>query len=293
MKNSFKSWKKLFQKMIEEISKQNLPLVSIIMPAYNAENYIAEAIASVINQTYSNWELLIVNDGSIDKTESIVLSFEDSRIKYFSQNNLGVSAARNVALRNMKGDFFCMLDSDDILPQNSIKSRVDKMISSPEVEFVDGSVIVKNQTLDKIIKNYRFNHYGNPTKSLVRLDGNCFFGPSWMIRKVEGKRYIFDETITHGEELMLYLSISDDGIYASIDDPVLIYRKSENSAMSNLKGLESGYKKILSEVKKMNNVSAEDKAYMKARIIRIMFLSYLSRYDVFNAITVLFRITGK
>jgi glycosyltransferase involved in cell wall biosynthesis len=279
--------------MIEEISKENLPLVSIIMPAYNAENYIAEAISSVIDQTYSNWELLIVNDGSIDKTESIVLSFQDERIRYFSQINLGVSAARNTALRNMKGTFFCMLDSDDLLPQNSIKLRIDKMNSSPEVEFLDGTVIVKNTTLDKTLKSFRFNHYGNPTKSLVRLDGNCFFGPSWMIRIVKDKHYCFDETITHGEELMLYLSVSNEGIYASIDDPILIYRKSKNSAMSNLRGLESGYKKILSEVMKMSYVSAEDKAYMKARINRIMFLSYLSKYDVYNAIRILFRFFGK
>jgi hypothetical protein len=140
------------------------------------------------------------------------------------------------------------------------------------------------------MKKYKFNFRGNPTKSLVRLDGQCFFGPSWMIKIKPNKKYFFDESITHGEELMLYLSLSKDGVYSTVDETVLVYRKSDSTAMSNLKGLESGYKKILSSVKKMDYVLDEDKRYMKFRIIRIMFLSYLNKLDIYNAITIFFRI---
>jgi glycosyltransferase involved in cell wall biosynthesis len=278
--------------MKEETNSIEMPLLTVVMAAYNAEQYISSAIQSVIDQTYSNWELIVVNDGSIDKTEAKIFEFKDTRIRYFSQINMGVSAARNLALKNMKGSFFCMLDADDILPQNSLKARLDKMISNPEAEFVDGTVIVKNNTLDKVLKKYRFSYYGDPTPSLVRLDGNCFFGPSWMIRIKPEKTYLFDENITHGEELMLYLSISNGAIYTSVEEPVLIYRKSENSAMSNLKGLEAGYKKILFYVKKMENVTVADKRYMKFRILRIMFLSYLRRLDFWNAASVFFRLRG-
>jgi glycosyltransferase involved in cell wall biosynthesis len=271
-------------------SPASMPLISIVMAAYNAEKHIAESIQSVLDQSYSNWELLIVNDGSTDRTESEILHFSDTRIRYFSQINLGVSAARNTALKNLNGTYFCMLDADDLLPANSLKVRIEKMLSDAELEFVDGAVIVKNSSLEKELKKYNHSFRGNPTKSLVRLDGHCFFGPSWMIKIKPDKKYFFDESISHGEELMLYLSVSKDALYATVDETVLIYRKSENSAMSNLKGLEKGYKKILSYVKKMDYVSQEDKRYMKLRIIRIMFLSYLNKLDIFNALTVFFRI---
>lgn len=270
-----------------------MPLVSVIMAAYNAEKYITESIQSVLEQTYTNWELVVVNDGSIDKTESKIYAFDDPRIRYFSQINLGVSAARNTALRNIKGNYFCMLDADDLLTPNSLKARIDKMLSAPEAEFVDGTVIVKNSSLDKVLKKFQFSYYGDPTKSLVRLDGNCFFGPSWMIKKIPEKKYLFDESITHGEELMLYLSLSENAVYTTVDEPVLVYRKSDNSAMSNLKGLETGYKKLLEFVKKLNYVNEADKRYMKFRIVRIMFLSYLRRMDILNAFSVFFRFLGQ
>jgi glycosyltransferase involved in cell wall biosynthesis len=278
---------------MKETNATEMPLLSVIMAAYNAEQFISSAIQSVLDQTYSNWELLVVNDGSIDKTEAKIFQFKDTRIRYFSQINMGVSAARNLALKNMKGSFFCMLDADDILPENSLKARLDKMLSVSGAEFVDGTVIVKNSTLEKELKKYHFSYHGDPTRSLVRLDGNCFFGPSWMIRIMPEKTYLFDESITHGEELMLYISISNGALYTSVDEPVLIYRKSENSAMSNLNGLETGYKKILFNVRKMENVSDADKRYMKFRIIRIMFLSYLRRLDFWNAATVFFRFSGQ
>ena len=82
-------------------------LVSILMPVYNAEAFISEAITSVIRQSHKNWELLIVNDGSTDRSKNIIHSFPDKRIQYFEQQNRGVSVARNVGLKNMKGDYFC------------------------------------------------------------------------------------------------------------------------------------------------------------------------------------------
>ena len=96
-------------------------LASIIIPAYNAERYISEAIESVINQTYTNWELIIVNDGSTDNTEKIAQSYaqKDSRITYITQENKGVSVARNIGYNASKGDYLGFLDADDYwLPDN-------------------------------------------------------------------------------------------------------------------------------------------------------------------------------
>ena len=95
-------------------------LVSIIMPAYNVEKHIASSISSVLNQSYNNWELIIINDGSTDETEQTIKLFKDKRIKYFKKQNGGVSSARNLALIKMQGDYFCFLDADDRLTKNSL-----------------------------------------------------------------------------------------------------------------------------------------------------------------------------
>jgi glycosyltransferase involved in cell wall biosynthesis len=89
-------------------------LVSIVMPAYNVGPYIAEAIESVIAQTYQNWELLIINDGSTDDTEQVVQQFTDPRIRYFHTEHLGIPASvKNIGLKNAIGEFITFQDSDD------------------------------------------------------------------------------------------------------------------------------------------------------------------------------------
>lgn len=88
-------------------------LVSIITPTYNRAYCLGKAVLSILGQTYSNWELLIVDDGSIDETKKLVLSFYDPRIKYFAQNHKGQSAARNYGLSKARGEWISYLDSDN------------------------------------------------------------------------------------------------------------------------------------------------------------------------------------
>src|SRR5437868_2983730 len=113
------------------------PLVSIIMPAYNAGKYIAEAIQSVRAQTHKNWELLICDDGSTDGTVAIISSFKEPRIRFFTQPHAGVSAARNLAMGNMLGDYFCFLDADDVLPPNSLTARLEMLERDKSLSFAD------------------------------------------------------------------------------------------------------------------------------------------------------------
>ena len=100
--------------------------VSIIIPAFNVETYIKRAIESCINQTYTNIEIIIIDDGSTDDTFHIIKKYAliDSRIKVISQNNKGVSNARNSGIKNVKGDYVCFLDSDDWLENNAIETFI-------------------------------------------------------------------------------------------------------------------------------------------------------------------------
>lgn len=106
-------------------------LVSIIMPSWNTERFIADSIKSVIAQTYTNWELLIVDDCSDDNSEEVILSFEDTRIKYIkNEKNMGAALTRNHGLSEAKGEWIAFLDSDDIWTPDKLQHQIDFMVSN-------------------------------------------------------------------------------------------------------------------------------------------------------------------
>lgn len=102
--------------------KASKPLVSIIMPCYNVEKYIEECIKSVIAQTFTLWELIIVNDGSTDRTGKICEKYSrlDLRIQYFEEKNAGVAAMRNIGLQHAQSDWIMFIDSDDVVAENAV-----------------------------------------------------------------------------------------------------------------------------------------------------------------------------
>ena len=100
----------------------NLPKVSIIIPVYNGENYLAEAIESALAQSYDNLEVIVINDGSKDNTEKIALSY-GKKIKYFHKSNGGVSSALNLGIEKMTGDYFSWLSHDDLYYENKIDKQ--------------------------------------------------------------------------------------------------------------------------------------------------------------------------
>lgn len=130
--------------MNEDIKPVVDGLVSIIMPSWNTANFIAESIQSVIDQTYTNWELLIVDDCSTDNTDEIVTSFLDERIKYFhNEKNSGAALTRNRAMREARGEWIAFLDSDDLWMPEKLEHQINFMknhgyiLSYTEYEKID------------------------------------------------------------------------------------------------------------------------------------------------------------
>ena len=99
------------------------PLISIIIPAYNAEVYLKECLESIKNQSYSNFEVLIVDDGSLDNTSKISKQYEkeDNRFKYLYQDNAGPSVARNTGIKQSKGEYIWFVDADDWIEKDSLQ----------------------------------------------------------------------------------------------------------------------------------------------------------------------------
>jgi teichuronic acid biosynthesis glycosyltransferase TuaG len=266
-------------------------LVSVILPVFNGEAYLRCAIQSVIQQTLTSWELLVINDGSTDCTTEIALSFADSRIRYFEQLNKGVSAARNVGLENMRGDFFCFLDADDVLPANSLKARCDIFAQDPSAEFVDGKVEIERIDDGKPIRTYSPSFNGPPFNELLRINNACFCGLTWMIRRKPHRNYRMNSQQTHCEDLLFFLELSrDGGPFTFTNECVLRYRRRTDSAMSDLSGLDNGYLFISRLIKSWPQVRPAQRIMFWLKTRKIMFLSYLfDRHSPMRAILCLTR----
>lgn len=149
------------------------PLVSIVIPCYNYAHLLPDSLNSILRQTYSDWECLVIDDGSTDNTEEVVLSFseKDVRIKYFYQSNSGPSKARNRGINLSKGEFIQFLDADDLLENRKLE--------------VQSSILKDNTIYDIVYSGMNYFSSGDPTllfnNSLLNKDNNR----SWM-KKVSG-----------------------------------------------------------------------------------------------------------
>ena len=271
------------------------PVVSVIMPVYNGARWIDGAIRSVMAQSYAHIELLVINDGSEDNTEDIVLELTrgDSRIRYFKQENKGVSAARNLGLRNMQGSFFTFLDADDCLTRESIASRMLKFQQDSTLAFCDGRVTVFDETLKTPRRFWKPTARGGVFKRLVGLSESCFFAPTWLIKRDASMSYFFQEDMTHAEDLFFFIEISKSGKYDFVDQDILKYRTSEKSAMRNLNGLARGYIALFEKVlqKFSNDITLGDRVYLWIKIRIVMVLSFIAAGHFFNAFS--FLLTGR
>lgn len=249
--------------------------VSIIMPAFNAEAYIEEAINSVLAQEHRHWELIVVNDGSTDATEEVVRRFDDERILLVHQENRGIGGARNTGLEHVSGSYLVMLDADDLLPPKSLSSRMQVFRQQPELSFVDGAVRMMDRELSTVLSEYSPSFKGEPLRELVHLTGRCFLGITWMIRIQPDMLLRFDENTTHGEDLLFYIGLAKGRQYGFTREQVLIYRRHRASTMSDLDGLMRGYE-YLGRWMGLHPeiVPAHDLAVFKQRSSRIAARSY-------------------
>jgi len=265
-------------KTSQQLSQTNVSsLVSIIMPAFNAAKYIHEAIDSVLIQTHQAWELIVINDGSTDETESIVESYNDTRIQLVRQPNKGVSAARNEGLRRMQGQYVCFFDSDDVLPPKSLESRLKVFERNPNAQFVDGIIYRTNADINSVYRIWKPTFRGCPHRELVRIKASCFGTVSWMIRRDAIGQIRFREDITHAEDLLFFIELSPDRIYDYAEMPTLYFRRTGVSAMANLDALGKGYTDVFRVIQQKKLFpSWIDRSIYKIKMIKIMFLSHLA-----------------
>lgn len=158
-----------------------MPKISVIMPAYNAEKYIAEAIDSILGQTFSDFELIILNDFSADATEELILSYRDPRIVYLkNEQNLGVAATLNRGLALAKGAYIARMDADDIALPERFARQTELLDGTPDIAAVGCAIALFDET--GVIDVRRFST--DPAQMNVDLFFSCGLAhPSVMMRK--------------------------------------------------------------------------------------------------------------
>lgn len=208
------------------------PLVSIIMPCFNHEEFVAETLDSVGAQTYSNWECIIVDDGSTDKSKEVCMNFvdNDKRYKYFYQKNKGPAAARNFGLKLSKGDFIVFLDSDDLISNDKLERQIGVFFENPEIDIVYGDYICfsnedrsKKWTYSRVeLKDDIFKDFIQNWEKGLSIPIHCFFYKRECLVRNGG----FDEFFLNSNEdwdLHLKLSFSS-AIFFYLKGTVAFYR---------------------------------------------------------------------
>lgn len=172
------------------------PLVSILLPVHNGERYLRESIISVVKQTYPNWELIIINDGSTDSTENIALEFSnnDDRIKLFAKEHSGVAKSLNFGLVKTSGLYIARIDSDDIWLPEKLQFQVNFLNENPGIFLLGNSVIMIDEAGLPLREQKGFNNRLTLSSQTIRrrlLKNNLFCHSSVMFRyeliKIIGK----------------------------------------------------------------------------------------------------------
>lgn len=147
-------------------------MISVIVPCYNYGHLIHDTIKSVIAQTYTNWELIVVDDGSTDNTRTVVDEFisMDSRIKYVWQSNSGLASARNKGLQNSKGEYIQFLDADDLIESQKFQYQIELFKNNSETDIVYGSVrYFRNDPYD--LNDRLFTYWGENKEWMPGFSG--------------------------------------------------------------------------------------------------------------------------
>jgi len=209
-------------KSSKEINKN--PLFSVIIPSFNRSNFIVEAIESVIMQTYPNWEICIVDDGSTDNTyEKIKHLLANKKIKYQYQENQGQSVARNNGIKLAKGKYICFLDSDNAWLNDRLEIALSSIIENPESDIIYGDSITidieGNEIARKKIKKYS----GKITKELLK-DNFVSMNAALAKKECFDKLGMFNEEDRLAEDYELWLRFSTKYTFLHVPKFMAKYR---------------------------------------------------------------------
>ncbi|MCB9062310.1 MAG: glycosyltransferase [Halobacteriovoraceae bacterium] len=233
-----------------------MPRVSVIIPTFNRAHVLDRAINSVLNQTYKDFELIVIDDGSTDETDRVIYNYQDKRIFYYKQENRGVSAARNLGILKSKGEWIALLDSDDEWLPFRLSSQITYIQENPSIQLVHGEEIwIRNgKRVNPKKKHQKFG--GNIYERCLKL---CFISPSSVLIKKSlfNEIGLFDENFEVCEDYDLWLRITSQYNIGLIKDQIIIkYGGHEDQLSQKLRAMD--WYRVKSMLKMLRCLSLED-----------------------------------
>lgn len=243
-----------------------MPLISVIIPAYNAEKTIKETIESVLNQTFSDFELIVVNDGSQDSTSEIASRISDPRLKVFSYPNSGASVSRNRGFEHAVGELIAFLDADDLWSSDKLEAQLAALEANPQADIAYSWTDCIDESGQFLRRGGHITVNGDALEKLLMMDilenGSTPLIRRQALTEVGG----FDESLQAGQDWDLYLRLAADHYFVAVPRSQVFYRISSNSLSANVRKLESACLYVL------------DRAYSKAP----ESLQHLKPYSIGN-----------
>jgi glycosyltransferase involved in cell wall biosynthesis len=233
-------------------------LVSIIMPVYNGQAFLVEAIDSVLAQTYSNWELIIVDDGSTDNTPAIVSAYTDPRIVKIRQENRGEAGARNTGLNMARGEYVACLDADDLYLASALAALVDYLESNQDVDvvFSDGYFCdVTGRLLMRVSEHRPGLYAGDILEPLVLNPSVVAIPCSTLFRRLSaetlGLRY--DTQLSYGVDWDFWIQLARFYRYGYLPKLTCMYRIHGTNMTSSVSSRRRKHDLVVGRLKVMNS----------------------------------------
>ena len=230
-----------------DVSSGRHPTVGVVIPSYNAADFLPQAIESVLKQTAIIDDIVVVDDGSTDQTEDVVKRFTEDGVRYIKQANQGSAGARNTGVRSLSTDYICFLDTDDSWLPNKTTLQRDILMRRFEIGLVSGDQIFWDPERS-IRKVRRFS--GQPTRHLLRRKlalSNIVGNPSMVMvrRSIFEDVGLFDPSLRFGDDWDMWLRIAANSDIAFADEPVAVYRwHSKNQSRCHQTACLRAYRQI-------------------------------------------------
>lgn len=276
-------------------------LVSIIIPVYNGENFIADCLNSILEQTYHDYEIIVINDGSKDNTRQIVESFNNKKIKLFNIENNGVSNARNYGIKMSNGEFILFIDADDKIDVKTLEILVRKQEeNNADIIRYNGYIQDskgKYSILDMPIKNNTILNSKKDCRRIIELLNNPYnsircYSPLLFIKKCD--IISFDTTLAYLEDKLFYVEnmTNSNKNILFIDDALYYYNFNERSKTKDISNFKKNIKDILlarikikdAVEKKIANSDIIDFSILSLILYRIEYLASITSYTKFKII---------
>tara|TARA_X000000950_G_scaffold38655_2_gene41287 strand:+ start:18217 stop:19095 length:879 start_codon:yes stop_codon:yes gene_type:complete len=205
-----------------------LKKISVLLPVYNSEKTLEKCLSSILFSSHSNFELVLVNDGSNDSSKDIIYSFKDERIKYFEKTNSGLIDSLNFGVKNCSSEIIMRIDADDYIKPEKIALQLKELKSSNSVLIGTNAYIVNNDEKPVGETNLPLKHL-EIVKSMIKMRPSLIH-PSIMVYKdILNKVDYFDEKYHHAEDYDIFFRISKLGDIRNIPEKLMYLRKSESN----------------------------------------------------------------